>query len=812
VFETALTLGKIGASAASVIGWAKSDEPFDNVKELFDALGKGGEGVSKLRGPEVPTLRKALVSSRSALEKTYRETFRNNHSPEFHENVEVAFANLGEVFDACVPQGQDLAKLRHDPQAIGEWIADAAVARKIEVFQAGEGRSLLIRLVTLAYTSLDNNPKFMSALERMNWKQSFELLTRLDTRAERLQADMTQIRELLERLPESRSLSNAEKTQFAAELARTKTELHATNTLIAGFLQAILRENIPADQFAATLFKLATDWREAGARIDALSASRNLTPKIAVLRAKAQAAHAAGNVSEATKLLEEIDAEEEQVEARLAEHQREIEAEFRLRRRGRIATKEAQISLALAGLRHTDAARFIAERVDLVEEDPAIRLVMFREIQDKFYKRGNERGLNADLAVSIEIARIATLRATDSLERGATTSDLAVSLAALGERESGAEHLQEAIAAHRAALNDYTRQHMPLEWAMTQNNLGNALVSLGTRESGIASLNEAVAAFHAALQELTRERAPLGWASTQNNLGNALKRLGDRESGTGRLEQAIDAYRAALEERIRERLPLDWAATQNNLANVLKTLGEREGGTARLEEAIDAYRAALEEYTRERVPLMWATIQTNLGNALRNLGERESGTAHLAEAVTAYCAALEERTRERVPLDWAMTQNNLGNALLGLGERESGTTRFEQAVAAYRAALQELTRQRVPLQWGTTQNNLGNALLMLGERESGTTHLEQAVATYRSALQELTRRRMPLQWAGAQTNLGNALLMLGQRGGAAGLLEEAVAAHRAALEVLTPKSTPHQWEGTQHSLEQCLALLQKASK
>jgi hypothetical protein len=35
---------------------------------------------------------------------------------------------------------------------------------------------------------------------------------------------------------------------------------------------------------------------------------------------------------------------------------------------------------------------------------------------------------------------------------------------------------------------------------------------LGKRESGTARLKEAVAAFRAALQEMTRDRVPLQWA------------------------------------------------------------------------------------------------------------------------------------------------------------------------------------------------------------------------------------------------------------------------------------------------------------
>jgi hypothetical protein len=60
---------------------------------------------------------------------------------------------------------------------------------------------------------------------------------------------------------------------------------------------------------------------------------------------------------------------------------------------------------------------------------------------------------------------------------------------------------------------------------------GSSRIDLGNRE---------------ALEERTRERVPLDWAMTQNNLGNALLTLGERESGTGKLMEAVAAYREAL--------------------------------------------------------------------------------------------------------------------------------------------------------------------------------------------------------------------------------------------------------------------------
>ena len=102
---------------------------------------------------------------------------------------------------------------------------------------------------------------------------------------------------------------------------------------------------------------------------------------------------------------------------------------------------------------------------------------------------------------------------------------------------------------------------------------------LGELEIGTEHLEQAVDAFRAALEERTCERVPLDWAATQNNLGNALATLGELESGTERLEQAVDAFRAALKVFSDEGSPRYRTATQNNLAHALKMLSER--GSAR---------------------------------------------------------------------------------------------------------------------------------------------------------------------------------------------------------------------------------------
>ena len=421
--------------------------------------------------------------------------------------------------------------------------------------------------------------------------------------------------------------------------------------------------------------------------------------------------------AEVDRALEAAEAEGEAVEAR------------------KVALLEAGVEQDILRRNPTSAAARLVARLGLEVAEPGARFAALRALRREWYERGRDKGLNFDAEVAVALARASVDLAQGADQRGTALNDLGLALQTLGEREAGTGRLNDAVTAFRDALKEWTRERVPLDWAMAQMNLGNALATLGEREAGTGRLDEAVSAYRDALKEQTRERVPLDWAMTQMNLGNALQTLGAREAGTGRLDEAVAAYRDALKERTCERVPLEWATAQMNLGNALRALGEREAGTGRLDDAVSAYRDALKEYTRERVPLDWAMAQMNLGNALQTLGAREAGTGRLDEAVAAYRDALKERTRERVPLDWALSQMNLGNALAILGEREAGTGRLDEAVSAYRDALKERTRDRVPLQWANVQFNLADVECAYFDKAGDVARLDAAEANARAALE-----------------------------------------------------------------------------
>jgi tetratricopeptide (TPR) repeat protein len=117
----------------------------------------------------------------------------------------------------------------------------------------------------------------------------------------------------------------------------------------------------------------------------------------------------------------------------------------------------------------------------------------------------------------------------------------------LGERESGTGKLEEAVAAYREALKEWTRERVPLQWAAMQMNLGAALSSLGERERGTRHLEEAVAAFRAALEEETRDRVPRDWAMSFGGQGVAMMRLAKRKKNSAMAKAALLQIQTAYE-------------------------------------------------------------------------------------------------------------------------------------------------------------------------------------------------------------------------------------------------------------------------
>lgn len=253
------------------------------------------------------------------------------------------------------------------------------------------------------------------------------------------------------------------------------------------------------------------------------------------------------------------------------------------------------VEVALLDRDTTKAAALLVRKADS-DAGGMANFETLRTLFIRYYEIGRDKGSVLDSRLAIALARLVLARAATPDESGAAGNDLGIALRTLGQRESGIVRLDQAVTAYTKALKEFTRDRVPLDWAMTQMNLGTALLRLGERESGTVRLDQAVTAYTEALKEFTRDGVPLDWAMTQMNFGNALATLGARESGTARLDQAVTAYTEALKVFTRDRIPMQWAITQLNLSRVELAFFYKTSDTVHLDRAKGYANAAREVF------------------------------------------------------------------------------------------------------------------------------------------------------------------------------------------------------------------------
>lgn len=336
------------------------------------------------------------------------------------------------------------------------------------------------------------------------------------------------------------------------------------------------------------------------------------------------------------------------------------------------------------------------------------------------------------------------------------------------------QNLERAIACYEAALEVYSVEQHPAEWAQALFELGTACILLVYFQQDGGLTERAIEHFRQALRVFSKDTHPKMWASVMMNLGTAFFHRTQGERGEN-IETAIQYAQQACEVSTQEADPDNWAILQANLGACYRNRlrGDR---IENQELALLHSEQALKGLSEESSPEVWARTHHNLGNIYRSRvrGER---TENAASAVHHYELALRIRTREKQPVQWATTHAMLAETYVsmigleaarliasGLGETNSGEAaraheelEKREAQARYHGelAMQVFTRQDFPVQWAGLQMGMAVAI-PASPAQSGATkemaqrsiyHLEQALTVF-------TRNEFPEQWAGIHNNLG----------------------------------------------------------
>ncbi|MEI2581844.1 hypothetical protein [Scytonema sp. PRP1] len=187
--------------------------------------------------------------------------------------------------------------------------------------------------------------------------------------------------------------------------------------------------------------------------------------------------------------------------------------------------------------------------------------------------------------------------------------------------------MTDSIQAYQKALQVFTWQKYPQEYAILHNNIAIAYLSMPlTSEKESLRQGLAVQTFEEALKHIRLINHPREYAMLQNNLGNALQYLPSSHPLENIL-RAIAAYDEALKVRDPKDTPLEYANTISNKANALFNLPDNPekpeaGNLKNLRQARTYYQEAWEIFTQngqieqaEVVVQMLQELETEIDNS-----------------------------------------------------------------------------------------------------------------------------------------------------------------------------------------------------
>ncbi|MEM6751370.1 MAG: CHAT domain-containing protein [Cyanobacteria bacterium P01_C01_bin.38] len=256
----------------------------------------------------------------------------------------------------------------------------------------------------------------------------------------------------------------------------------------------------------------------------------------------------------------------------------------------------------------------------------------------------------------------------------------------------------DAIPCFEEALNIYTPQKFPQEWAQTKHHLGNAYLE-SIRGEISQNIEKSISCYSEALQVYIRHQfSQQEQAELQFNLGNAYRSRirGKKEDN---IAVAIGFYKAALKVLTRQTYPHKWAAIMNSLAAAYRDQNK-------LQASIDCYKAVLKIHPSQNQNEYWAKIKNNLGVTYYSDYIQGQNEDNLSEAIKCFNDALKFYTFQEKPEHWASIQKNLGGIY---AHRRQGNSKenLKASIEYYTNALKVFTSKTFPQNYLKIQIGIG---------------------------------------------------------------------------------------------------------
>jgi len=310
-----------------------------------------------------------------------------------------------------------------------------------------------------------------------------------------------------------------------------------------------------------------------------------------------------------------------------------------------------------------DYFNFLMETLQKVNENPNPQLLY------PFWKQ-NLNKLNDNLILILDNWARETLTSVNSEQAYSIAADIGnfSNLIQQFPLSNIAANKEIAITGHEIALNIFTFDAFPQQWAMTQNNLANAY-SNRIRGDKAENLERAIAAYTEALKVRTFDAFPQQWAATQNNLANAYSNRirGDKAEN---IKQAVMCYQNALQGYETAGDFLNAAEMGLTLGKVKVDRGEWYQGLAYLEKSLKIYRQF--DDLKSRADTIYQIAHTH-----HLIGNHEKASIYYRDALRFYEYLKHDR-------GVAFCKASLGRLMLQIGFVEKAKELLKEATFIFK--------------------------------------------------------------------------------------------------------------------------------
>ena len=293
----------------------------------------------------------------------------------------------------------------------------------------------------------------------------------------------------------------------------------------------------------------------------------------------------------------------------------------------------------------------------------------------------------------------------------AQREEAAACLAEIGEHQREAAALDQALAAHQAALDLLRTVHGDaddVKVAAALENVAYAQFSLGGIEAALAGVERALAMYRR-----------IHGAAPHPDVAECLDGTGSCLMAMGRLDDARPRFEAALAMRRRLAVTEDDAAVAlslNNVASCLQNLGRPADALPLLQEVLASRRRRHGEIDDVRVALS----MNNVACCLTDLGRFEEAAALHRDTVAMRSRLFAQGSHP----DLAFSHSNLASALDSLGRSREALVEREQALSIAKAVFGEHDHPLL----GDCLKGIGYTLLQLERLDEALPYLEASLA------------------------------------------------------------------------------------